>query len=77
MQTFLERSVKYWKKRLFEFSLILLVLLILFVVLFVCFVVFFCFIVGDRVSLGSPYCSGIHYVDQTGLKLRDPPTSAS
>jgi hypothetical protein len=31
----------------------------------------------DRVSLYSPGCSGTHSVDQTGLKLRNPPASAS
>jgi hypothetical protein len=43
------------------------------------FVVFF-FLVGggqDRISLCSPGCPGTHYVDQAGLKLRNPPASAS
>jgi hypothetical protein len=31
----------------------------------------------DRVSLYSPGCPGTHFVDQAGLKLRDPPASAS
>jgi hypothetical protein len=31
----------------------------------------------DRVSLCRPGCPGIHSVDQAGLKLRDPPASAS
>jgi hypothetical protein len=31
----------------------------------------------DRVSLYSPGCPGTHFVDQTGLKLRNPPASAS
>jgi hypothetical protein len=31
----------------------------------------------DRVSLCSPGCPGTHSVDQAGLKLRDPPASAS
>jgi hypothetical protein len=31
----------------------------------------------DRVSLCSPGCSGTHFVDQAGLKLRNPPASAS
>jgi hypothetical protein len=32
---------------------------------------------GDRVSLCSPGCPGTHSVDQAGLELRNPPTSAS
>jgi hypothetical protein len=31
----------------------------------------------DRVSLYSPGCPGTHFVDQAGLKLRNPPASAS
>ena len=31
----------------------------------------------DRVSLYSPGCPGTHFVDQAGLKLRNPPVSAS
>jgi hypothetical protein len=31
----------------------------------------------DRVSLCSPGCPGTHSVDQAGLKLRNPPASAS
>jgi hypothetical protein len=31
----------------------------------------------DRVSLYSPGCPGTHFVDQTGLELRNPPASAS
>jgi hypothetical protein len=45
----------------------------LFVCLFVCLVSFF----RDRVSLYSPVCPGTHFVDQAGLKLRNPPASAS
>jgi hypothetical protein len=30
-----------------------------------------------RVSLYSPGCPGTHFVDQAGLKLRNPPASAS
>jgi hypothetical protein len=37
--------------------------------------VLFCF--RDRVSLCSPGCPGTHSVDQAGLKLKDPPASAS
>jgi hypothetical protein len=32
---------------------------------------------GERVSLCSPGCPGTHFVDQAGLKLRNPPASAS
>jgi hypothetical protein len=39
--------------------------------------VLFCFVFRDRVSLCSPGCPGTHSVDQTGLELRNPPTSAS
>jgi hypothetical protein len=31
----------------------------------------------DRVSLYSPGCPGIHFVDQAGLELGNPPASAS
>jgi hypothetical protein len=31
----------------------------------------------DRVSLYSPGCPSTHFVDQAGLKLRNPPASAS
>ena len=31
----------------------------------------------DRVSLCSPGCPGTHFVDQAGLKRRNPPASAS
>jgi hypothetical protein len=31
----------------------------------------------DRVSLYSPSCPGTHSVDQAGLKLRNPPATAS
>jgi hypothetical protein len=31
----------------------------------------------DRVFLCSPGCPGTHFVDQAGLKLRNPPASAS
>jgi hypothetical protein len=38
----------------------------------------FCFFVfQDRVSLYSPGCPGAHFVHQVGLKLRNPPASAS
>jgi hypothetical protein len=43
--------------------------------LFFVFVLFFCFF-QDRVSV-SPGCPGTHSVDQAGLKLRNPPASAS
>jgi hypothetical protein len=38
---------------------------------------FVCFIFQDRFSLYSPGCTGTHSVDQAGLKLRNPPVSAS
>jgi hypothetical protein len=37
----------------------------------------FLFVFGDRVSLCIPGCPGTHFVDQAGLKLRNPPASAS
>jgi hypothetical protein len=37
----------------------------------------FVFVFQDRVSLYSPGCPGTHFVDQAGLKLRNPPASAS
>jgi hypothetical protein len=48
-----------------------------------CHFFFFFFFFGfgfgfqDRVSLCSPGCPGTHSVDQAGLKLRNPPASAS
>jgi hypothetical protein len=41
-----------------------------------CFVLF-CFVFRDRISLCSPGCPGTHFVDQPGLKLRNPLVSAS
>jgi hypothetical protein len=41
------------------------------------FVCLFVFVFRDRVSLCSPGCPGTHFVDQAGLKLRNPPVSAS
>jgi hypothetical protein len=41
-----------------------------------CFVLLFLFF-QDRVSLCSPGSPGTHSVDQTGLELRNPPTSSS
>jgi hypothetical protein len=38
---------------------------------------FLFFVFRDRVSLCSPGCPGTHSVDQAGLKLRNPPASAS
>jgi hypothetical protein len=43
-------------------------------ILFVCL---FGWFFWDRVSLYSPGCPGTHSVDQAGLKLRNPPASAS
>jgi hypothetical protein len=39
--------------------------------------VLFCFVFRDRVSLCSLGCPGTHFVDQAGLKLRNPPVSVS
>jgi hypothetical protein len=41
------------------------------------FVCLFLFLFRDRISLYSPGCPGTHSVDQAGLKLRNPPVSAS
>ena len=38
---------------------------------------FFFLVFQDRVSLYSPGYPGTHFVDQAGLKLRNPPASAS
>jgi hypothetical protein len=40
------------------------------------FFFFFFLVFRDRVSLHSPGCSGTHFVDQTGLELRNLPASA-
>ncbi|EDL25189.1 mCG141959 [Mus musculus] len=44
---------------------------------FFLFCLFVCLFFRDRVSLCSPGCPGTHFVDQAGLKLRNPPASAS
>ena len=41
------------------------------------FFFFFFLVFQDRVSLCSPGCPGTHFVDQAGLKLRNPPVSTS
>jgi hypothetical protein len=41
------------------------------------FVCLFVFVFQDSVSLCSHGCSGTHFVDQTGLELRNPPAFAS
>jgi hypothetical protein len=41
------------------------------------FFFFFFLVFRDRVSLYSSGCPGIHFVDQPGLELRNPPASAS
>jgi hypothetical protein len=47
-------------------------------VLFVLFCLFVClFVFQERVSLYSPGCPGTYFVDQAGLRLRNPPASAS
>jgi hypothetical protein len=38
---------------------------------------FVCFVFQDRVSLYSPGCPEIHFIDQAGLELINPPASAS
>jgi hypothetical protein len=43
---------------------------------FVLFLLLFLFF-GDSISLCSPGCPGIHFVDQAGLQLRNSPVSAS
>jgi hypothetical protein len=58
-----------------------LVFVVVFWFLF-CFLLVFVVVVGfvflcDRVALCSPGCPGTHSVDQAGLKLRNPPASAS
>jgi hypothetical protein len=40
------------------------------------FIYLFNWFFRDRVSLYSPGCPGTHFVDQAGLKLRNPPASA-
>jgi hypothetical protein len=40
-------------------------------------VIFFFLVFQDRISLYSPGCPGTHFVDQAGLKLRNPPASVS
>jgi hypothetical protein len=37
----------------------------------------FFWVFQDRISLYSPGYPGTHFVDQAGLKLRNPPASAS
>jgi hypothetical protein len=44
---------------------------------FLSFFFFFFLVFRDRVSLYSPGCPGTHCVGQAGLKLRNPPASAS
>jgi hypothetical protein len=50
-----------------------------FIICFVLVFVWFCFVsfCFDRVSLCGSGCPGTHFVDQAGLKLRNPPASAS
>jgi hypothetical protein len=47
-----------------------------FVFVFVFLLLLF-FVFRDRVSLYSPGCPATHFVDQAGLKIRNPPASAS
>jgi hypothetical protein len=46
-------------------------------ILFIYLFCLFCFVFRDGVSLYSPGCPETHFVDQTGLELRNPPASAS
>jgi hypothetical protein len=62
---------------LFVCFVFVFVFFLFYVFLFFCFFVFFFFFLRDRVSLCSPGCPGTHSVDQAGLKLRNPPVSAS
>jgi polyferredoxin len=41
------------------------------------FIYLFILVFQDSVSLCSSGCPGTHFVDQAGLELRNPPTSAS
>jgi hypothetical protein len=55
-------------------------LLFLFLFLFLFCFVLFCFVLfvfRDRVSLYSPGCPGTHFVEKTGLEIRNQPASAS
>jgi hypothetical protein len=44
---------------------------------FVFLFLFFFLVFRDRVSLCRSGCPGTHFVDQSGLELRNPPASAS
>jgi hypothetical protein len=50
---------------------------IYFILFYLFIYLFIYFVFRDRVSLYSPGCPGTHFVDQTGLELRNPPASAS
>jgi hypothetical protein len=52
-------------------------IIVLFCFCFVLFCLFFFLVFRDRVSVYSPGCPGTHFVDQAGLELRNPPSSAS
>jgi hypothetical protein len=56
---------------------VLFVLFFVFCFLLLLFLVFGVLVFRDRVSLYSPGCPGTHFVDQTGLELRNLPVSAS
>jgi hypothetical protein len=60
---------------LLVYVFLLLLLFCSFVGFLFCFVLFLFF--QDRVSLYNPGCPGTHFVDQAGLKPRNPPVSAS
>jgi hypothetical protein len=50
--------------------------MVLFSNVFFSFLFFFFLVFQDRVSLYSLGCPGTHFVDEAGLKLRNPPASA-
>ena len=58
-------------------SVFAVIVVVLFYFALFCLFFVFVFVFEDRVSLCSPSCPGIHSLDQAGLKLRNPPASAS
>jgi hypothetical protein len=61
----------------FLFSFVLVLFFVCLFVWFFLLLLFWGFFWLYRVSLYSPGCPGTHSVDQAGLELRNPPTSAS
>jgi hypothetical protein len=71
---FIDRNTNYYKDvSSSQFDLFIY----LFIYIVYLFIYLFIFVFRDRVSLCSPGCPGTHSVDQAGLKLRNPPASAS